>query len=155
MGKEIERKYLIKNEDWKAHIESQYRIQQGYLNSTPERVVRIRLRDQTGIITIKGKTQGITRAEYEYEIPYEDALELLKLCETPPLVKTRFIVKVAGKQWEIDIFEGDNKGLSVAEIELRTEEEAFEKPTWLGQEVTHDKKYLNACLIQHPYQKWS
>jgi len=154
MGKEIERKYLIVNKDWQQHIQSKSSIQQGYLNSDPARVVRIRVQDNKGIITIKGKPAGITRLEYEYEIPYEEALALLQLCETPPLSKTRFIVVEFGKTWEVDIFHGLNEGLEVAEIELNTEDEIFTLPSWAGKEVSHETQYLNACLISHPFQEW-
>lgn len=154
MGKEIERKFLLKNESWRAEDFTKIEIQQGYLNSDPRRVVRIRLKNRIGIITIKGKMEGITRIEYEYEIPYKDGVELLKLCEAPIIAKDRYLVLHHGKTWEIDIFKKENAGLKVAEIELNSEEEAFELPDWIGAEVTQDKRYLNSNLITHPYTNW-
>lgn len=154
MGLEIERKFLLKNDDWKKSIEKEYAIQQGYLNSTPERTVRIRIKDQTGILTIKGKTTNATRAEYEYEIPFADAKEMIDLCEKPIISKTRYIVKENGHTWEIDIFDKENQGLEVAEIELNSEDEKVILPDWIGTEVTLDSKYYNANLIKQPFCNW-
>ncbi len=154
MGREIERKYLLKNGDWRSNVTSEIEIRQGYLNSTPERIVRIRLQDEKGIITIKGKTKGITRLEYEYSIPYTDTLELLTLCELPIISKTRYIVIENEKKWEIDIFKEENKGLEVAEIELESEGEKIILPNWIDKEVSQDRRYLNSNLITNPFINW-
>lgn len=154
MAKEIERKYLLKNSNWRNNITSKSKIRQGYLNSSPERVVRVRVQDKKGIITIKGKTKGITRIEYEYEIPFDDSFELLKLCESPIISKTRYNVIENDKIWEVDIFENENKGLKVAEIELESEDEKVILPNWIGEEVTYDLKYLNSNLTVNPFENW-
>lgn len=155
MGKEIERKYLLKNSEWKSHVSKSYSIQQGYLNSDPERTVRIRLRDDEGILTIKGKNEGISRQEFEYPIPIEEAKELIKLCTKPLIKKTRNLVIIDNQTWEIDEFDGDHKGLTLAEIELRTEEEVVNLPDWIGMEVSDDPRYYNSNLAQSiPYALW-
>lgn len=154
MPKEIERKYRLKNDDWKAQISAQKHIQQAYLNTASERTVRVRVQNQEGRLTIKGKSVGITRAEYEYAIPYEEALELLQLCEQAPIIKTRFIVLFAGAKWEIDIFEGQNVGLEIAEVELQSEDQAIQLPDWIGEEITQDKRYSNSNLSLNPYENW-
>jgi len=155
MALEIERKYLLKNNDWKTLIKEEISIKQGYLNSEKERTVRVRTYGEKGIITIKGKNNNLTRKEFEYTIPLADALEMLKLAEMPLIEKTRFIVINDGNTWEIDVFEGVNKGLVVAEIELESETEKFEVPEWIGEEVSTDPKYFNACLINHPFTEWT
>jgi len=154
MALEIERKFLLKNDDWKKLIQSAHQIKQGYLNSNPNRTVRIRLIGQKGIITIKGITKGTTRLEFEYEIPKNEAEELILLCENPIIQKTRNIVLINKHTWEIDVFDGVNKGLAVAEIELTSEDEKFEIPEWVGKEVSYDNKYFNASLIKNPYCEW-
>ncbi len=154
MAKEIERKFLIKNENWKTLVKSQIQIKQGYLNDDPNRAVRIRIKDQKGIITIKGKTTGFSRLEFEYEIPYPDALALLKLCNQPIIEKTRYHVFENDLLWEIDIFEGDNKGLQIVEVELDAEDQKVQTPEWVGQEVTDDSKYYNLSLMTFPYTQW-
>jgi len=155
MALEIERKYLLKNNDWKTLIKEEISIKQGYLNSEKERTVRVRTYGEKGIITIKGKNNNLTRKEFEYSIPLADALEMLKLAEMPLIEKTRFIIINDGNTWEIDVFEGVNKGLVVAEIELESETEKFEVPEWIGEEVSTDPKYFNACLINHPFTEWT
>ena len=154
MALEIERKFLLKNDNWKALVKEEFLIKQGYLNSAKERTVRIRTYGDKGIITIKGKTKNLTRKEFEYAIPLTEALQMLEIAEKPIIEKTRFIVINNGNTWEIDVFEGMNNGLLVAEIELESENEKFEIPEWIGQEVSTDPKYYNACLIKHPFTEW-
>ena len=133
-----------------------FRIVQGYLNSNPERTVRIRIKGNKGFITIKGKgnESGTTRFEWEKEIPIPEAEQLLLLCEKGVIDKTRYEVTIGLHLYEIDVFEGDNKGLIIAEIELKNENDSFEKPTWLGIEVTGDNRYYNAYLSNIPYKNW-
>ncbi len=152
MGLEIERKFLVCGDGWKAGTPQ--RLCQGYLCREPERTVRVRLAGEQAFLTIKGANQGATRAEFEYPIPVEDARQLLALCEGPVIDKTRYTLTHAGMVWEVDEFHGDNVGLVVAEVELEREDQAFEPPPWLGQEVTHDKRYFNSSLIAHPYADW-
>ena len=154
MGVEIERKFLLKNEAWRAVVSKKTAIKQGYLNSHKERTVRVRIYGNQGILTIKCKTQQMTRPEFEYEIPVTEALELIKLCEQPIIEKTRFEVAINGKTWEIDEFYGQNKGLIVAEIELSSETETVVMPDWIGAEVTQDIRYYNSSLIAHPFENW-
>lgn len=155
MGKEIERKFLLINNDWKLEANNGKKIIQGYLCSSDESTTRVRLYGDQAFLTIKGKTVGITRAEFEYEIPVNEALEIFKLCRKPLIEKTRYLVKNGNLKWEIDIFEGENNGLEVAEIELNSEFQNFDKPYWLGKEVTYENKYYNSILVQNPYKNWS
>jgi len=150
MGKEIERKFLVKDDTFKS-LAKGTKYRQGYLNSTKERVVRVRTIDDKGFLTVKGITTGATRVEYEYEIPVEDADEL---CEKPIIEKNRYKVGIDGFTWEIDEFFGENQGLTVAEIELEREDQIFAKPGWIGDEVSGDPKYFNSNLIQNPYKNW-
>lgn len=154
MGTEIERKFLLQGDSWRALAEgTKYR--QGYLSSTKERVVRVRTIDDQGFLTIKGITTGATRAEYEYPIPHGDADVLLdELCEQPIVEKKRYKIPFAGFTWEVDEFFGANQGLIVAEVELESEDQPFEKPPWIGPEVTGDPKYFNSNLIANPFTKW-
>lgn len=147
MATEIERKFLVKG-DFKLQAISENRIMQGYLSSVPERTVRIRVKKEKGYITIKGATNetGTSRYEWEKEIPKNEALELMKLCEPGIIDKTRFLVPVGKHVYEVDEFYGHNKGLILAEIELSNEHENFEKPDWLGEEVTGNYKYYNSYL---------
>ncbi|MEZ7901279.1 MAG: CYTH domain-containing protein [Flavobacteriales bacterium] len=154
MAIEIERKYLLKNDSWKKEVSSKNKIVQGYLNSNPERTVRIRITKNKGFLTIKSKNEGSFRKEFEYEIPLQDAEELVLLCEKPIIEKTRHLVHQGNHIWEIDIFEGENKGLEVAEIELSQENETFLIPSWLGKEVTEKTKYYNSQLIENPFSAW-
>ena len=154
MSKEIERKFLVNKNLFKPESEYQY-IAQGYLSSTPERTVRVRIKNNRGYLTVKGKNTGISRSEFEYEIPEDDAKELLELCEPSIIVKKRYIVNFYGSIWEVDVFEGNNEGLIVAEIELKSEDEHFNKPDWLGKEVSFDKKYYNSNLSKYPYKLWN
>jgi adenylate cyclase len=154
MGLEIERKFLIKNDSWKNEIKKTISIRQGYLNSEVERTVRIRIQGERGVLTIKGKNQNVTRKEFEYQIPLDDALNLLSMCEKPIIEKTRFLIPSNRSTWEIDVFDGENKGLVIAEIELTSEEESFDIPNWLGEEVSSESKYYNSSLITNPYGNW-
>ena len=155
MANEIERKFLVKGE-FKNLASKETRIVQGYLSSIPERTVRVRIKGDKGFITIKGigNTSGASRYEWEKEIPTSEVEELLKICEPGVIDKTRYLVKVDNHTFEVDEFYGENQGLTVAEIELSTESEAFVKPEWLGEEVTGDTKYYNSMLMKNPYTKW-
>ena len=154
MGKEIERKFLVRGDGWRSLAKgTAYR--QGYLNSAKERTVRIRKIDDRAFLTIKGLTVGATRAEYEYEIPVADCDAMLDaLAEKPIIEKKRYKIPLEGLTWEIDEFFGDNTGLIVAEVELESEGQTFRKPEWVGEEVTADPRYFNSNLIKHPYSKW-
>jgi len=153
---EIERKFLVTSEDYKNESFTQNRITQGYLSSNPERTVRVRIKGNKGFLTIKGASNesGISRFEWEKEIPVDEAQKLLLLCEKGVIDKTRFEVKFGNHIFEIDEFYGENEGLIVAEIELNSETETFEKPIWLGIEVTNDKRYYNSFLSQNPFTNW-
>lgn len=152
MGYEIERKFLVIGDDWKSSDRSLYR--QGYLSSCRDRVVRIRVVDNKAFLTIKGPKLGIKCSEYQYDIPLDDANELLELCEQPLIEKYRYRVNVSGFDWEIDEFLGDNQGLIVAEIELSSEQQDFEIPEWIEKEVSGDYRYSNSNLIKHPFKYW-
>ena len=154
MGREIERKFLVIGDDWRQRATATT-IRQGYLCSLAERSVRVRVAGDRGTLTIKGMAIGATRAEYEYEIPLGDAEELLNgLCERPLIEKTRYLVENEGDTWEVDVFAGDNAGLTVAEIELEDEGQKVVLPRWIGEEVTGDPRYLNANLFKHPFSRW-
>ena len=153
---EIERKFLVNSNAFKTEAFTQNRISQGYLSSVPERTVRVRIKGNKGFLTIKGVSNesGLSRFEWEKEIPVDEATALLKLCEQGVIEKTRFEVKMGNHIIEIDEFYGDNEGLILAEIELQSETETFEKPNWLGAEVTQDFRYYNSYLSQNPYKRW-
>ena len=155
MAKEIERKFLVSGDSWRALAKgAMYR--QGYLNSAKERTVRIRTADEKAFLTIKGITVGAVRSEYEYEIPFDEGNAMLEeLAEKPLIEKRRYKIPVAGVTWEIDEFLGDNAGLIVAEVELTSEDQVFDKPVWLGKEVTGDSHYNNANLFKNPFTHWS
>ncbi|MGI6479366.1 MAG: CYTH domain-containing protein [Salinivirgaceae bacterium] len=155
MAQEIERKFLVKG-DFKKDAVKQTRITQGYLSSVPERTVRVRVKGEKGYITIKGigSESGASRYEWEKEIPVAEVKELLKICEPGVIDKTRYEVPMGNFVFEVDEFYGENQGLIVAEIELKSESDKFEKPQWLGQEVTGDVKYYNSMLMKKPYTKW-
>lgn len=154
MGKEIERKFLVKESVWQPK-DTGTTIRQGYLSSVKERVVRVRTKGEKAFITIKGITKGISRSEFEYQIPVEDAdLLLTNLCEQPLIEKTRYKEVCGNHTWEIDVFFGSNLGLIVAEVELKDETELLELPNWVGEEVSSDPRYFNSNLIQNPYEKW-
>lgn len=152
---EIERKFLVTSAAYKKEAFSQNRIKQGYLSSVPERTVRVRLKGNKAYITIKGVSNatGMSRFEWEKEIPVNEAENLLLLCEKGIIDKTRFEVKVGIHTYEVDEFYGENEGLVIAEIELQSENETFEKPSWLGKEVTNDKRYYNSYLSNNPYKQ--
>lgn len=153
MGLEIERKFLVRNDRWRTVEGTPYR--QGYLNSNLHRVVRVRTMGERAVLTVKGLNTGAVRREFEYEIPLDDANAILDdLCERPLIEKTRYLIKFAGHVWEIDEFFGENAGLVVAELELQAEDEFFEKPDWLGEEVTADPRYFNSNLVLRPYTTW-
>lgn len=153
---EIERKFLVTSALFKAQAFTQNHIAQGYLSSVPDRTVRVRIKGNKGFLTIKGNSNesGLSRFEWEKEIPVEEATALLKLCEKGVIDKTRFEVKIGNHIFEVDEFYGENKGLIMAEIELKSETETFEKPNWLGKEVTGDNRYYNSYLSKNPYKNW-
>lgn len=153
---EIERKFLVISEDFKTKASHKHQIAQGYLNSNPERTVRIRIKGESGFLTIKGKGNetGMSRLEWEMEIPVDEAKMLLNLCESGVISKMRYEVKFGNHVYEVDEFFGENEGLVLAEIELKSEDEAFEKPDWLGEEVTNNEKYYNSYLSKNPFKNW-
>jgi adenylate cyclase len=154
MGEEIERKFLVVGDSWREQARSMP-CRQGFLSIDPERTVRVRAAGARGSITIKGKSVGARRAEFDYEVPLRDAEQMLDtLCKRPLIEKVRYTLTVGRHTWEIDVFEGDNAGLVVAEIELQHEDEAFEKPDWVGEEVTGDARYFNSSLVVNPYRSW-
>ena len=155
MATEIERKFLLRDEGWREQADGGTRFRQGYLIGAEKASVRVRIEGEQANINIKSATLGIHRQEYEYPIPLADAEELLDtLCEQPQIEKTRYLVKVGEHLWEVDVFAGDNAGLVVAEVELADENEPFEMPAWAGEEVSHDTRYYNVCLVKHPYCEW-
>ena len=153
---EIERKFLVTSDAFKKEAFAQNRIAQGYLSSVPERTVRVRIKGDKGFLTIKGASNetGLSRFEWEKEIPVNEATALLKLCEKGIIDKTRFEVKIGNHIFEVDEFYGENKGLIIAEVELKSETETFEKPVWLGKEVTNDIRYYNSYLSKNPFTNW-
>lgn len=154
MAKEIERKFLIKRELWQPQRPG-VEIRQGYLSLDPERTVRVRTKGAKGYLTIKGKNQGISRTELEYEIPYEEASQMLEeLCLHPLVEKTRYLEQHGQQLWEIDIFAGDNEGLAVAEAELPSEDTALVLPIWIDREVSGEARYYNSSLTRLPYKNW-
>lgn len=154
MAKEIERKFLVKDDSWRNRGPGKpYR--QGYLSTVKERTVRVRTAGDKGYITVKGISSGATRSEYEYEIPLTDANEILDhLCELPLIEKTRYRIPYDNLIWEVDEFAGENRGLVVAKIELKDEHQEFSRPQWIGREVTDDPRFYNVNLVSHPYSKW-
>jgi adenylate cyclase len=156
MGTEIERKFLVKDETL-AFLggAAGKKILQGYISSSDHVSVRVRTKGDKAYMTVKGPTNGISRDEFEYEIPLGDAVEMLdKVCPAGKVLKTRYEIPRGGHVWEVDVFEGENEGLVVAEIELGGADEAFERPDWLGDEVSHDHRYLNSLLAVTPYKNW-
>ena len=155
MAQEIERKFLVKG-DFKSEVFKSTRITQGYLSSVPERTVRVRVKGDKGFITIKGigNESGASRFEWEKEIPVDEVRELLKICEPGVIDKTRYLVKNGDYTFEVDEFYGDNDGLTVAEIELPDEQAEFNRPAWLGEEVTGDVRFYNSMLMKNPYKNW-
>ncbi|WP_224491234.1 CYTH domain-containing protein [Robertkochia flava] len=155
--KEIEHKFLVITDDYRRSALKKTPIEQGFLNTDPDRTVRVRLRGSKGYLTVKGRSNdsGTSRFEWEHPISKNEAKALLSLCEPGAIKKTRFEVEYEGKLFEIDVFHEDNEGLVIAEIELEAEGEHFEKPEWLGREVTGVKRYYNSMLSKHPYSNWS
>lgn len=154
MGQEIERKFLVVGDGWREGAEGTL-YRQGYLAKDADRTVRVRVAGTKAFLTIKGRTKGTSRAEYEYEIPLKDAEELLDLCEGPLVEKTRHKIPHAGHTWEVDVFHGDNEGLVMAEVELEREDAHVEMPGWIGKEVSGDARYYNSSLSQRPYKTWA
>ena len=155
MGIEIERKFLLVNDDWHNHVSKKVKIVQGYLANTELSSIRIRLQGEIANLNIKSMQLDICRSEFEYPIPVIEAKNILnELCLRPLIDKTRYYIKHAEHTWEIDVFEGENLGLVVAEIELSAIDEKFEHPAWLGKEVSDDERYYNVSLIKHPFKNW-
>jgi len=156
MAKEIERKFLVVSDRWRQLAEGKAYCQ-GYIATTyPGQSVRVRIAGDKGYLTIKGPAAGLTRAEFEYEIPWQDAQQMLEtLCDRPLIEKTRYRLPLGEVVWEIDEFSGENKGLIVAEVELASEDQPFERPDWLGEEVSGQVKYYNSSLVKCPYSQWS
>jgi len=157
MAFEIERKFLVRNDTWRARASEGTFYRQAYLSFDRRRAVRVRVTGGKGFISVKSQEEGrITRQEFEYEIPLKDAEEMMEsLCDLPPVDKIRYKVEETGMTWEIDVFQGANDGLVVAEIELESEDQPFRLPGWAGDEVTRDEKYLNVNLYLHPFREWS
>lgn len=153
---EIERKFLVLNQDFIQQSQASFLIAQGYLSTVPERTVRVRIKGDKGFLTIKGiaNNAGMSRFEWEKEIDATEAKQLLQLCEKGVIEKTRYEIKSGKHIFEVDVFDAENQGLIVAEIELESESEVFEKPDWLGVEVTNDQRYYNASLSINPYINW-
>jgi len=155
MALEIEHKFLLRDERWRDQVEHSLRMRQGYLVSDATRSVRVRVAGDQGYLNIKSGTLGIARREYEYRIQLAEAEELLNtLCEKPLLEKTRHFIHYGDHLWEVDEFGGDNAGLIVAEVELGAVDEAFARPDWIGEEVSHELRYYNSQLVRHPYKDW-
>jgi CYTH domain-containing protein len=154
MGIEIERKFLVRGDQWRS-LGTPVRYRQGYLAADIKRSVRVRVAGDRGLITIKGSTEGITRAEYEYEIPRADAEAMLdQLCNRPLIEKNRTKISLNGVVWEVDEFFGANQGLIMAEVELNSPQQAIDLPDWIGEEVSTDPRYFNSNLVQHPFTEW-
>lgn len=153
MAQEIERKFLVLGTPW-SDLPQGDLLRQGYLVADPARAVRVRIEGEQAMLTIKSGTHGMVRGEWEYAISLQDANDMLTLCEQPLIEKYRYRIHVGGHLWELDVFIGANLGLVVAEIELTNEAEAFDRPAWLGAEVTDDDRYLNAKLMRHPFSEW-
>jgi adenylate cyclase len=155
MATEIERKFLVLNDDWRKLATHKKIMKQGYFAGGGKASIRIRISGDAANINIKSATLGVTRKEYEIPLPFDDASEMLEqLCEKPVIEKTRYYVPYGNHVWEVDEFRGDNAGLVVAEVELDETDETFERPSWLGEEVSHDTRYYNVCLVKHPYKDW-
>lgn len=153
MGAEIERKFRVVSDTWRDGTPG-VRIAQGYLTQDPDRTVRVRVAGEKGYLTIKGRSKGISRAEFEYEIPVMEAQELLLLCLPSVIDKTRHRVPHGGHVWEVDVFHGENTGLIIAEVELENETISPEIPAWVGEDVSADTRYFNSCLARDPFTKW-
>ena len=154
MGIEIERKFMVKDQSWQSPNMVGIAIRQGYLKNDPDAVVRVRIAGEAGFLTIKSKTVGASRLEFEYPIPFKDAEALLLLCQKPLVEKMRYLINVNRVEWSIDIFSGSNEGLVMAEVELEHEAQQVEIPPWAGVEVTGDSRFYNSNLITHPFTSW-
>jgi len=155
MAREIERKYLLRSDAWRARADRQVHYRQGYLANTRHCCVRVRVGGDAAHVTVKGATVGVSRLEFEYPVPLEDARVMLReLCQGSVVEKTRYIVRHLGQDWEVDVFEGDNAGLAIAEIELEDEAQAVTLPNWVGEEVSHDVRYYNSNLAVTPFKQW-
>lgn len=154
MAQEIERKFLLDDPNWRPDVEGERYIQ-AYLCESESLVTRVRLKQDAALLTLKSNTAGIRRNEFEYAIPYQDGQQLVELCTGAPIIKTRYKIPFDGKSWEVDVFDGDNKGLVIAEIELADEKETFATPAWLGKEVTDDPKFYNKNLTLYPFARWT
>lgn len=155
MAIEIERKFLVRSDEWRKAADTGVAFRQGYLIGAKQASVRVRIEGERANLNIKGATLGVRRLEFEYPIPLADAREMLDtLCEQPLIEKIRYTLHHGAHRWEIDCFTGDNAGLVVAEIELSDEDEPFQRPDWLGEEVSGDARYYNVSLVQHPYRSW-
>ncbi|MEM9542346.1 MAG: CYTH domain-containing protein [Cyanobacteria bacterium P01_E01_bin.42] len=154
MGQEIERKFLVKGEQWRS-LGTGKSYRQGYLSVAPHCTVRVRVAGDRAYLTVKGKIQGLSRPEFEYAIPVSEAEEMLSgLCDRPPIEKIRYTIPIDNLVWEVDEFGSENQGLIVAEVELEEEGQAIALPEWIGQEVSGDPRYLNSNLVQFPYKQW-
>jgi len=155
MGQEIERKFLVQNDRWRLFGVAGVRYVQGYLANNQRCSVRVRIAGENAWLNIKSADLGVSRIEFDYSVPVAEATEILAcLCERPLIEKTRYRVPHAGREWEIDVFEGENRGLVIAELELTAVNEEFEKPDWVGADVSDDPRYYNVCLVKHPYKDW-
>lgn len=155
MAVEIERKFLVVGQSWRDSVESSTRIVQAYIASTDKATVRVRIKADRAFLTLKGNSQGISRSEFEYEVPVPDAERMIaELAQGPVIDKVRHIIPVAGHTWELDVFAGDNAGLVMAEVELSSSEEEFVLPDWAGNEVSDDGRYYNVNLVTNPYRNW-
>lgn len=155
MATEIERKFLVRNDEWRTYASSGIRTRQGYLSSAKSVSIRVRVAGDRAFLNIKSATLGVSRSEYEYSIPLADAEQLLeRFCVRPLIEKTRYLVRHGTHTWEVDVFEGENAGLVVAEIELAHADEPFERPRWAGEEVSDDPRYYNVSLVTFPYKDW-
>ncbi|MBO9702637.1 MAG: CYTH domain-containing protein [Sporocytophaga sp.] len=155
MGQEIERKFLIKKDIWESATKGKASyLKQGYISTEPGKTIRVRITEAKSYLTIKGKTEGISRAEFEYEIPSEDANELLNLFASNCIEKVRHEILHDGKLWEVDVFNGENEGLIIAEIELDAADEKFTLPAWIDKEVSGDERYFNSNLSKNPFKNW-
>lgn len=155
MALEIERKFIVVNDKWKDNIVSESVLKQGYLAHQKNATVRVRIAGDSAYLNIKSATTGITRAEFEYRIPLADAEQMLEqIAEQPFIDKTRYQVRCGNHTWDLDLFAGENRGLIMAEVELGSEDEPFELPPWVGEEVSGDPRYYNSNLVKHPFTKW-
>ncbi|MGH6636319.1 MAG: CYTH domain-containing protein [Gammaproteobacteria bacterium] len=154
MGQEIERKFLVQNDRWRLFGAVGVRYVQGYLANNQRCSIRVRVAGENAWLNIKSADLGVSRIEFDYSVPAAEATEILALCERPLIEKNRYRVLHAGREWEIDVFEGDNQGLVIAELELTAVDEGFEKPDWVGKDVSDDPRYYNVRLVKHPYKDW-